>query len=527
MNFTTVSYDQVPFIAEKDLAYINQIPALKNFYKHEVNIHSFEQIIQSKSDQPVDRTLLVEVISDQYKSIETSEAVKENIKSLSSPKTFTIITAHQPCLFTGPLYFIYKICSALHLTRLLKSHYPNYHFVPVFIMGGEDHDFEEINHLSVYGKEVTWHHPDPKGPVGRMNVEGIAETIDQLESILGSSTQAVSTVSLLRKFFNGSESYGKSMIRLVNHLFSQYGLVTVSMDNARLKSAFSSIIKDDLINQTSHKIVKATQKDFDQVGFSDQAYVRKINSFFIKGQDRERIIKTETGYQIGAMTYDQETILEMLESSPEDFSPNVVLRPIYQEMIFPNLAYIGGGGEIAYWLERKQQFEHYGILFPMLIRRNSVLFLNKGLQKNLAKTDLPIQDLFTRDLNHFLTQWVADKESVSIEEERNAIHTILEKLEVEAAKIEPTLKQYVGAEGSKMMKFLDHIEKRMLKAAKSNQDVSINRISTIYEKLFPAGSLQERKDNFLSIYLIHGDQFFDYLVEILNPLLGEFIIIEE
>ena len=527
MDFKFIDYNTIPFLSNKDLAYINEKAELRSFYEYDINLDSFEQVIAKRIQKSVDRSILVEVLHDQYKSKAPSAVVRQNIDSLLDEKTFTVITAHQPALFTGPLYFIYKICSTIHLSTLLNQRFPEYHIVPLFILGGEDHDFDEINHLNLFGKTIRWEHPEPGGPVGRMDLRGIPACLDQLSAVLGDSERALEISKVLRSSFSEDSSYGEGMRKWVHHLFAKYGLVIVSTDDRRLKHAFTSTIKDEIFNKTSHRLVRRTQDELDKIGFSDQAYAREINVFYMEDGIRERIVENGAGYLAGEKSFTKEEAMEMLEKQPEHFSPNVILRPLFQESVFPNLAYIGGGGEIAYWLERKNQFHHYDIPYPMVIRRNSVVCLSKGIQKGIDKTGLGLEDFLVKDINQFVSQMISTEKSISLDTYRVELQRMIDRLAEDAAHQDPTLQSYVAAEGTKMEKSLDNIEKRMLKAAKSQAEIRINRIRNIYDKLFPNQSLQERKENFLSIYVKLGDEFLDFLVEHLNPLDKRFLVITE
>jgi len=152
--------------------YIDEKPEINFLYKYKKNIESFKEIIKDKSEQKLDREILFNELNKQYFDIENKEKVTANIALLKDKKTFTITTAHQLCLFTGPLYFIYKTISTIKLCTLLKEEYPDYNFVPIFWLGSEDHDFEEVNHLHLNNKKIEWE-SSQKGAVGRMKNEGL------------------------------------------------------------------------------------------------------------------------------------------------------------------------------------------------------------------------------------------------------------------------------------------------------------------------------------------------------------------
>ncbi len=156
MEIIKIPFEQVPQLAFKDMAYANADPRLRPFYKYDVSLEAFGQVIEDKKSNTTNRAVLVEVLREQYKSFKINDKVQQNIESLLNENTFTVVTAHQPVLFTGPLFYIYKIISTINLAEQLNNHYPNYHFVPFFINGGEDHDFEEVNNATVFNKKIEW-----------------------------------------------------------------------------------------------------------------------------------------------------------------------------------------------------------------------------------------------------------------------------------------------------------------------------------------------------------------------------------
>ncbi len=529
MTIHPLPYAGIPQLSAKDIAYATADPRLEGFYTHEADLASFAAAIREREKLPVDRGLLVRVLETQYKGLDPSEATVRNIQSLADPRTFTVVTAHQPALFTGPLFYIYKIASTLHLTRLLKVHYPGHHFVPVFISGAEDHDFEEINHAHLFGKTLKWENEE-HGPVGMMPTKSLAPVLDELAAILGAGPQAEAVLHLLREAFTSHDRYGMATLHLVNELFRDFGLVILDMNHADLKRRFIPVMKRELLEHPSQALIEAAAARLQEAGFSGQAHAREINLFYLGEGFRERFVQENGVYKVlnTELSFTQDQLLAELDNHPERFSPNVILRPLYQEVILPNLAYIGGGGEIAYWLERKEQFHFFGIPFPMLIRRNSVLWVDGSSRKRMEKLGLKIEDLFT-DTETLIKQYLAantDNE-FSLAEEKAEIERIFAAIAHKTEAIDPTLVKTVLAEQAKNINSLAQIETRLIRAEKQRHEVSINQIRGLREKLFPGGGLQERHDNFLPLYLKHGGVFLTFLVENLNPLIRDFLVVTE
>lgn len=517
-------YHQIQQLSEKDRAYVGEDPRLQKFKKYKASIHSFKEAIEDKKTQNIDRQLLYTVLKNQYQELPTNSFVNKQIELLKDENTYTITTAHQPTLFTGPLYYIYKIISTINLAESLNSFYPDYNFVPVFISGAEDHDFDEVNHLTLFGKRITWN-SDQTGSVGLMNNHGIDVVLNQLTELIRDEE----LIELLRGFYPENGNYGKSAIRLVNHLFARFGLVVLDMNNKELKNSFKDFFLKEVFERPSEKLVKETQNELAAAGFAPQAFVRPINLFYIQPGRRDRIEITADGvYQVlnTEVNFSEEELRKEINVHPEKFSPNVVLRPIYQEYILPNLAYVGGGGEIAYWLERKSQFEYFGVNFPVLIRRNSVLLLDEPSVHKAEKLGFHAVDLF-KD-SEVLTREYLDRNSqmsLELKDEIKELSNLFDKVVSKAIHADKTLEKTVYAEKAKQIKSLEYLEEKIIKAEKQKHDISLQQIQKLRAKVFPDNGLQERTDNFLPYYSRMKDEFLDLLKSNLNPLEEGFVVL--
>ena len=527
MDLFKIDYSQVSEISKKDLAYIELQPFLKDFYKYTPSIESFKQAINDRKKYPVNRNVLVDSLKADYSTISPTNLQSSNIDLLKEDNSFTIITAHQPSLLGGPLYYIFKICSVINLCKQLKESYPEQNFVPVFISGGEDHDFEEINHLQLFGKRIEWE-KEASGPVGRLDVEGLDDVITHAEEILGDNEDAKQIIKSFKDALSGASNYSDFVFKWVNELFGKYGVLVVRMDKHAYKKELIPIFKKEITEQFSQPFVVDTQNKLEQHNFKNQAYAREINLFYLGDGGRLRIEKDGDKYIIvdGTSVFNEEELLNELEAKPENFSPNVIMRPLMQEVCLPNLAYVGGGGEIAYWLERKSQFEAVGVFFPMLIRRNSAMILDGSSQKQLKNLDFTIEDIFKEEDALIRDYIEAHSEvDISLEESKHSIEKSFETIAAKSKEVDPTLEKSVLAEMTKVLKNIDHMESRIRRSIKAKEEVHVNRIKKLKDKLFPGHGLQERKDNFMEFYGRHGNEWITELTEVMNPLDRQFYIL--
>jgi len=476
------------------------------------------------------RGILVHELKKQYESVHENIQVQKNIEALNSLNTFTITTAHQNNIFTGPLYFIYKILHAIRLSAHCKNSFPQYDFVPVFYMGSEDADLDELNHIHLGGEKLVWN-TKQAGAVGRMKIDKeLIRLIAIMEGQLSVLPGGKEIISLLKEFYKEGETIQDATFRFINNLFAEYGLVVLLPDNPVLKKQMIPVFEDDLLNQTASGIVETTTGKLDAAGYKVQANPREINLFYLKNNRRDRIEVLNTKYSVlgTGISFSKDEILTELKNHQDRFSPNVILRGLYQETILPNIAFIGGGGETAYWLQLKELFNHYKVPFPVLVLRNSFLIVEKKWQEKISKLGFTIDDFFLSELE--LMNKLVSRESKN-EIKLNGSFTELEKLyenfKKQAASVDTTLANHVNALKVKTVERLQELEKKMLRAEKRKFIDQQRQIQTMKNHLFPGNGLQERQDNITYYYAKWGREVISKLFEHSLNLEHEFIVLNE
>ncbi|MEQ8926468.1 MAG: bacillithiol biosynthesis cysteine-adding enzyme BshC [Fulvivirga sp.] len=517
MKLATIELSETNRFSDLFLDYINGSEKIREFYNRYPNISFFKKQIEEKKFSAENRKILCSVLADQYKNSTPKEAVNTSLQKLASEKTFTITTGHQLNIFTGPLYFIYKIASVIKTCQLLKAEYPEYDFVPVYWMASEDHDYDEIKYFWLNNKKHVWE-TTQAGAVGEFEIVELKKLSDSVPGI--------------PKFFKEAYSKGKTLaeaVRLyVHELFGDEGLVVVDGNSSQLKSLFSNVAKDDLINHTVGKLVAETSAKIDELGYKTQIYARDINLFYLDKGVRERIEKDDQGnYHVlnTELSFSKGEILKVLDKAPEKFSPNVVLRPLYQEVVLPNLAYIGGPAEVVYWFQLKDMFEHYRVPLPILMPRNFAAILPKHINDKIAKTGLNYSELFKP--KHELHKQITlsnTSEKVLLNGQKDELISLFNKIKQQAASIDQTLVDHVDAQSTITKAKLDTIEKKFIRAEKRKQAEKIGQVDSVLEVLFPNGSLQERRDNFLNFYLLNP-QLIKQLISEFDPFEFKFYIL--
>jgi bacillithiol biosynthesis cysteine-adding enzyme BshC len=529
MNSAKIPYQHLRYFSNIIKDYLDKKDSVSDLYHRFPDIANFKAQLEEKSAQKNlshQRKVLKQQLLSQYSEVAVTNSVIDNINLLDAEHTFTITTGHQLNLFTGPLYFFYKIISTLNLCKVLSKEYPDQNFVPVYWMATEDHDFDEIKYFN-FGERKLVYDRNSYGAVGRLDTKGLEQVSDQLQLLLGSTKYAEELTKLFANSYT-SENLSKATRFLAHELFKNDGLVIIDADDKKLKELAVPFFKAELQHEESFKVVSKTLENWNEE-YKIQVNPREINLFYLTDKARYRIIKKENQYFLDGsdQTFSEKEILEQLQYYPERFSPNVIMRPLYQEIILPNLCYIGGGGEIAYWLELKGYFESQEIAFPILLLRNSALLISEKQLEKLEKLHIKSEALFQKDyqLQEQIVNQVSEIE-VDFESQKSLLRNQFKELYEIAQQTDPSFEGAVGAQERKQIKGLEHLEKRLLKAQKRKWKDHTARALTIQQELFPNGSLQERQANFSYYYKDHGPELLEILKKSLNPLEFEFTVIE-
>jgi len=501
-----ISLEKTNFFSKLFLDYSDQEKrkGLKEFYEYEPSFEGIKNFTEKNKYTSLNRELLVNELQRQNSSLPLSDLTKQNIENLKNKNTFTITTGHQLCLATGPAYFIYKIISVINLCESLNKKFPSTNFVPVYWMASEDHDAEEINHINLFDKKIVWH-TKQKGRVGDFALENMDSFLSEIKQALGESEQAKEIVTLLKNAYS-KNNLAEATRFLVNELFGKYGLVVLDGNSKVLKEEFIQEIKKDIFENTSFKEVISSSGKLKQLGYDTQVTPREINIFYADKNLRERIVKENNQYKVlnTNLTFSEEELEKLIEADVNKFSPNVLLRPMYQQKILPNAAYVGGPGELAYWLQYKAMFEEAKIPYPALIPRNFVLYLDKSLQQKMQKLNLNAEDFFIGK-DKLIKNYALKQHPFSVELNKEELKKIFANIRTEIGKVDKTLEAATEAELQKVLKGIETLEQKGIRSIKQKNELAINKIETIYARLFPNDIPQERVENFLRFYLNNPD----------------------
>lgn len=477
----SIPYEQSHSFSKLVLDFLAQKESLKKYAGATAN---FENILaQCNQKKSIDRNVLVEVLKQNYKNCGIENFDKQ-IEKLRDPNCFTICSAHQPNIFSGYLYVIYKIVHSIHLAQYLNEVQNGKQFIPVFYIGSEDHDIDEIGSIFLNDKKFRWQNQEG-GACGRMKIDSLQEIKESLLAAFGNSQCELELKKNIALAYTPDRTLSEATQIFLHYLFSSHNLIILDADNALLKEKCNSLFEKELQFGFSEKIVNeniyALKKDYN-INLHSQA----INLFYLQKNQREKINSYD--WKIA-----NQFSLEKKELSIGDISPNVILRPLYQESILPNVVFIGGGGEVAYWLQLKSLFEQASITYPIVILRQSwALVSNKVFDKIKRFNEI---NFF--DTKENLLKEIAKQNASYLIFEKELEHLNMEYEKLFADNNLPYLTQSMEAHRKKIARIHKQITEKYLRALKREDILSQERIDLVQAELFPNAKMQERYWNLL------------------------------
>jgi bacillithiol biosynthesis cysteine-adding enzyme BshC len=354
------------------------------------------------------------------------------------------------------------------------------------------------------------------GAIGRMLVDDhLLQLLQNLEGYWTVKPDGKEALAIIKSAYKKGNTINQSTLQMVHLFFGQYGLVVVQPDDAKLKSLFVEVMQKELTTQFSHIAIQPTLKSLSE-NYHVQSEGRAINLFYLKDATRNRIEKTGELFSVvdTNIQFTQAEIIQELQAHPDRFSPNVILRGAYQETIIPSVVFVGGGGELAYWMELKNVFEQAGVDYPVIILRNSFLFINDKQAKQWASLEFNIEALFNStqalEIAFVKTQSV---ENLVLTGHIASLTDLYKLIQQDVIKIDSSLGDHALNLSVQAQKKLALLEKKMIRAEKRKQHTSLARIHSIKSELFPDNNLQERVENFSNWV---GDFGWSWVEAILN-----------
>lgn len=477
------------------------------------------QAMDAKTLSPHNRNALTLEWSKQYAD---QPHRLELIQRLGQHDVYTVTTGHQLGLASGPAYTIYKIASAIALAKKCNALWPDRTVIPVFWMATEDHDFAEINHCHGRAMDCKWDHTHG-GPVGRLTNDGLLQALEPWLLWL-QENNAASTAEMLDEVYQ-KQTLAEAFRALIERLFAHEDLLILDADRPAFKKTLIPLMWSELTERRTMPAMQESSKWLDECGFEKQVTPREINLFYQTNDTRKRIMLSGEYWQVvdSTVRWNQHELREELDAFPERFSPNVALRPLYQETLLPNIAYVGGPGEVSYWLQLKPVFDAFDVQMPVVLLRDSALLLNRGAARKWFKLGADV-NMFKHSFETIQNSWV-EEVAVDLGPRRQALSQIMQQVKIDMAALDPALVTATDMELNKLLQGLDGLEKKMAKVIRQKEEVKIQQLKALFAETMPNGVPQERHLNFLDLQAQMSEDVLPQLVQAFDPFERQLTIV--
>ena len=489
----------------------NVRPFISDFFTQENCITA----ARNRSFSKENRSVLSNQLIQQYQGLVLSEQLDRNIELLRSENTFTVVTGHQICSAGGPLYLIYKLFTAIRITQDLNASQTEFNFVPVYWMATEDHDIEEIRHFH-WGNEKVELATEFEGIAGELPTEEFLSWLNEKKA-----EGKFNEIGLSELFIQAyaKNNFTEATRFWVNELLGEYGVVCIDGNDNELRKLAASLFEKEIQDQFIFSEVSKTNAALENSGFNPNIQPREFNLFWLKENGELKIRKRIDKYGEQFQTSDGDRYFTKLELSeiPSALSPNVLLRPLYQETILPNIAYIGGPSELGYWLQLKNAFQAANLQMPLLVHRISMVLVRKRDLEFVAKNELDISELVQEKLHDAQKKMLGAMNVKSFENETSETLKRFENLRHYISEIDSSLVGWLSAEEKRQLDQWGNIEQKIKKAIKSKEEVKFSQLEKFFAFTHPNHIQQERVFSLLYATEIVGWNNLKEVLEQIDP----------
>ncbi len=526
-----INFSDIPKNQNLFLDYLYEFDNVKEFYKHnfrdkDAYLPLFRKLTHSKSKRNFDLSTLVK---DQYDdNIKISTKTNRNIELLGKENTIAIVTGQQLGILGGPLYTIAKILTAIRLSNQFSERFDDYKFVPVFWLEGDDHDFNEVRSINIldnenqilnigYKEEIS--DDDAKQSIGNLIFdEALNEFFTKLDENLRETEFKNELLSKLKECYQVGKSFKQSFKDLLFWLFDEQGLIIFDPQDPKVKEILKPIFKKEVNDFALHtqKLIQVSAR-LEEI-YHAQVKVKPVNLFYHTDDGRYSVEPVEEIFKLRRKRkqFTKEEILQEIDNAPQRFSPNVLLRPICQDYIFPTGFYVAGPSEISYFAQVTPLYDFYNVVAPIVYPRVSFTILEKNISSTLDKYDLTINDIFL-GFEELKEKVIANLSENNIEkvfqESDNDIELLFDKIKENLFAVDKTLVDVSGKTKEKILSLLNELKSKAIKAQENKYETTIRQLTRVSNLLYPNGNLQERELNFSYFYNKYGMEFIQKLYD--------------
>ena len=467
------------------------------------------------------------IITHQYSLEEPSAKTLENLQLLKQKNTIAILTGQQLGILGGPLYTVYKIITAIKLCASLKSQYPEYNFVPVFWLEADDHDYEEVRHIQILDKENAFRRisypidesfDEEKGTVGDLRfTEAINGFFAELEENLRPTEFTGSILDALKATYSEGKTFKSAFRELLFGLFDAHGLIMFDPQDIQIKRLLRPVFQKEIHNYLLHaEKVVARSAALEDV-YHAQVKVRPLNLFYHLDKGRYAIDPDdEGGFRLRKkrVKFTHEELLQLADEFPERFSPNVLLRPICQDYLFPTGFYIGGPAEVSYFAQIMPLYNLFSIPEPIIFPRASVTLIEKNIAGILEKFYLTLRDVYLNQsslqekvMNSILSVNLND----TFSELELKITGLMDELKAKLQSLDRTTADASEKYKVKLVSSLVELKSKAMESEKRKHEIVIRQLQKLVDSVYPQEALQERQLTYFYFANKYGSELLDRL----------------
>jgi bacillithiol synthase len=529
----SIPFSSLPYINELFIDYIENYEKVSKYFNFDYkSFDDFSKCIEAKKhtylkNVSFDRNDICDILRSQNQNFNSTDATLENIQLLHYENTFAVVTGQQIGFLTGPLYTVIKAINTVQLCDNLSKKFPEYNFVPVFWMEADDHDFREINNVSVIDKENEIKNIKnfEKGteeekylkPAGKIVLDDyINNFIDEIKGLLQQTDFTDDILEKVKKAYKPGVDLKSAFANFFNSILGELGIILIDPSDDEIKKFSKPVFVKELYSfpETCEHVID-TSAMIEQE-YPAQIKPQPINLFYIHNGNRYLIEPRDNevfALKNSRQKFSKEELHSILDNNPERFSCNVVTRPIVQDYLLPTVAYIGGPSEIAYFAQLKKVYSSYNLTMPVIYPRTSVTMLEKKVKNFIDKYDIRFETLFYKDtLKKSLLNKIEDVNSEGIFSDMlDELNAVYYKYESKLIKIDKNLINTFRKKNEQYVDSLKVIKEKFINAQIRQSDIVSEQLEKNINLILPGNAFQERVLNIIYFLNKYSPELVTYL----------------
>jgi len=525
------SMSQMPGVKPLVADYLTDFTKVSEFYNGDYRQpKDFLDRTDSVKSRELPLGQLVPILKEQNQKFGCGVQTLEKIDLLLERRACAVVTGQQTGLFGGPLFTIYKALTAIKLAERLSRTCEGC-FVPVFWLASDDHDFLEVNHININDKsnqplKITYngHSSDNKIPVSEIKLnDQVDSLLQKLDDETNPSEFKAEILNQLSAAYLPETIFSQAFGAWLTTLFKTFGLILIDASDTRIKKLGATVFRKEIAEDSpSTQSAIAASTRLNEKNYHSQVQLKQgfLNLFYVE-RERNSIEIKEDSFSVKGTenSFTKNELLHKLETQPGQFSPNVLLRPLYQDALLPTIAYVAGPAELAYYAQMKGIYDAFDIPMPIIYPRKSLTLLEGKIEKVLDNYDLKVPNFWSNVealINEIAKAQLPESLEKRIENASLCVNKNLQALEDTVTEFEPTLKNTVENVKARILGQMDGLEKKILQAYKKRNEVIGQQIHKAQNSLYPNNNFQERELNILPYLFKYGLGFIDQLYESLD-----------